>query len=285
MPLEPALASYTPNRLRRLCRRLMQTTPAYLLPDERLTIQDVHSNLLPAGRSIAGHTHSFYEAHIVFSGEAVVSAPRPLQVNTGSALLLSPQTSHSWETREQPMQSFVIWFHREVTPAEAPLRWAYLPGLLWVLQLILLEVQGGEAGWHDRGSALLSSALSRILAFSANTRPVIAVTEDDMQLVPLIDHFLWDNLGRSLTVAAVAAHVGMSERNLYRRFHALTGQTIMQRLLALRIQRAQTLLEESDASLADIGLRVGISDPAYFCRCFKQRTGTTPHQYRLYMRP
>jgi len=264
----------------------MQGEPGYVLPGERLTIHDVHSNLIPAERAVSEHMHSFYEAHIVFAGEAVVATPRPLSVSAGTALLLPPGTAHAWETREQAVQSFVIWFSREESPASRlQMRWAHLPGLLWVLQVILLEVQAGEPGWPDRVSALLSAILSRILAFTAETREVIAVTEDDTQLVTLIERYLWDNLVRPLSVADVAAHVGMSERNLYRRFRELTGQTLVQRLLDLRIQRAQTLLEEGDAALAEIGAQVGISDPAYFCRVFKQRKQMTPQQYRLYMRP
>lgn len=281
-----SLPSYTPNRLRRLCRKLMPGEPKYVLPGERLIIHDVHSNLIPAERSVSEHMHSFYEAHIVFAGEAVVSTPRPLLVSAGTAFLLPPGTPHEWETREEAVQSFVIWFSREEPPAAHPqMRWAHLPGLLWVLQVILFEAQAREPGWPDRVSALLSAILSRILAFTADTREVVAVTEDDTQLVTLIERYLWDNLSRSLAVADVAAHVGMSERNLYRRFRELTGQTLVQRLLDLRIQRAQTLLEEGDAALAEIGRQVGIPDPAYFCRIFKQRTRMTPRQYRLYMRP
>lgn len=286
MPLTLTLSNYTPNRLRRLCRRLLQGEPTYMLPGERLTIHDVHSNYLPAHRSVREHAHSFYEAHIVFNGEGALLFPRPLQVEVGTAFLLPPDTPHAWETKEQALQSFVIWFAREEPPgSHLQMRWANLPGLLWLLQVILLEVQASEPGWHDRVSALLSAILSRILAFTAETHEVTAITDDDSQLVAQIDRFLWDNLGRPLTVADVAAHAGMSERNLYRRFRELTGQTLVQRLLSLRIQRAQTLLEESDATLSEIGQQVGFPDPAYFCRVFKQHMRTTPHQYRLYMRP
>jgi len=286
VPPTLTLSEYTPNRLRRLCRKLMQGEPAYVLPGERLTVLDVHSNMIPAERAVSEHTHSFYEAHIVFAGEAVVGTPRPLTVSAGTALLLPPGTPHAWETREEAVQSFVIWFSREESPASrVQLCWAHLPGLLWLLQVILLEVQASEPGWPDRVSALLSAILSRILAFTTETREVIAVTEDDTQLVALVERYLWDSLARPLAVADVAAHVGMSERTLYRRFRELTGQTLVQRLLDLRIQRAQTLLEEGDAALAEIGTHVGMPDPAYFCRVFKGRTSMTPLQYRLYMRP
>jgi len=286
VPLTLTLSEYTPNRLRRLCRKLMQGEPQYMLLGERLTVHDVHSNLIPAERTVSEHMHSFYEAHIVFAGEAVVATPRPLPVSAGTALLLPPGTPHAWETRDQAVQSFVIWFSRDETPAShLQMRWAHLPGLLWVLQVILFEVQASEPGWPDRVSALLSAILSRILAFTTDTHEVIAITEDDTQLVTLIERYLWDNLARPLSVADVAAHVGMSERNLYRRFRELTGQTLVQRLLNLRIQRAQTLLEEGDAALAEIGTRVGMPGPAYFCRVFKGRMRMTPQQYRLYMRP
>jgi len=53
--------------------------------------------------------------------------------------------------------------------------------------------------------------------------------------VTTIDRFQWDNLDRPPAVADMAAHIGMSERNLYRRFHELTGQTLVQRQLDLRI--------------------------------------------------
>ncbi|HEY3417578.1 MAG TPA: AraC family transcriptional regulator [Armatimonadota bacterium] len=276
---------FGPNRLRRLCRRLMLTKPAISLPGERLVLHDLHTNWIPRGRTIPEHSHSFYEAHIVLSGQSTLTAPQRRVITTAQILLIEPQTPHGWETPDDAVTSFVLWFNLERSfPDRSPLRWGNAPTLLWVVHLLLAEVQENLTGWNDRAAAYLSVLFSRILAFSRNPEFHMEEMEPNTQLEANIHRFLWDNLERPLTVAEVAAHVGMSERTLHRKYHELTGQTVIQRLHKLRIQRAQTLLEESEASLADIGQQVGIPDPAYFCRCFKQQTGMAPHQYRKYMR-
>ncbi|MHB9022718.1 MAG: helix-turn-helix domain-containing protein [Armatimonadota bacterium] len=284
LPELPSI-SFGPNRLRRLCRRLMLTKPAINLPEERIVLHDLHTNWIPRGRSISEHSHSFFEAHLVLNGQAVLSMPQRRMISTGQILLIEPQTPHAWETPDDAMTSFVLWFNLERPfPEKSPLRWGNAPTLLWVVHLLLAEVQESQAGWNDRTAAYLAVLFSRILAFSHYPEFRMEESEANTQLEANIHQFLWDNLQRPLSVAEVAAHVGMSERTLHRKYHELTGQTVMQRLQKLRIQHAQTLLEESDAALADIGQQVGIPDSAYFCRCFKQQTQMSPHQYRKYMR-
>lgn len=262
----------------------MLTVPAISIAGDDLLLHDVHTNRIAPGHAIPEHAHSFYEAHIVLDGRATLAIPETRQVNTGAILLLSPRTPHAWETENESLLSFVLWFDLEHAQPNVPLRWAMSNHLLWVVRWLLAEVQEGAPGWHERVQAFLTVLLSRVLTLTRGADAPTSDAEADRHLEALVHHFLWDNLHRPLTVAEVAAHVGMSERNLYRAFHALTGQTIMQRLLQLRIQRAQTLLEESDAPLPDIGQQVGIPDPAYFCRCFKRHTQTSPHKYRIYMR-
>jgi len=262
----------------------MLTVPAISIAGDALALLDVHTNWIAPGRAIAEHAHSFSEAHIVLDGRATLATPEVRQVGTGAILLLGPNTPHAWETADDALLSFVLWFNLEGAAPAVPLRWAMSNHLLWVVRWLLAEVQEGAPGWHERVQAFLTVLLSRVLTLTRGADGPTPDAEADRHLEALVHHFLWDNLHRPLTVAEVAAHVGMSERNLYRKFRALTGETLMRRLLRLRIQRAQTLLEESDAPLPDIGQQVGIPDPAYFCRCFKRHTGSTPHRYRVYMR-
>ena len=47
-----------------------------------------------------------------------------------------------------------------------------------------------------------------------------------------------------------------------------------------RINLACDYLEATDDNVADIGVRCGYRDPAYFCRTFKKVKGVTPLRYR-----
>lgn len=48
----------------------------------------------------------------------------------------------------------------------------------------------------------------------------------------------------------------------------------------LRMQRAEELVEKSDATFSEIAYSVGFTDPKYFTKCFKKETGMTPSEYR-----
>ena len=49
---------------------------------------------------------------------------------------------------------------------------------------------------------------------------------------------------------------------------------------AIRIEKAKELLLHSDASMKEIGIMVGYSDPNYFSRTFKKNAGVTPTEFK-----
>ena len=59
----------------------------------------------------------------------------------------------------------------------------------------------------------------------------------------------------------------------------------MQYLKKLRVEKASQLLLNSDASIQEIGEKVGLRIPSYFIRQFKKETGLTPVQYRAFWLP
>ncbi|MDD6033238.1 MAG: AraC family transcriptional regulator [Oscillospiraceae bacterium] len=72
----------------------------------------------------------------------------------------------------------------------------------------------------------------------------------------------------------------MSPPNLSTYFKKKTGQTILNYLTALRIEKAKELLSGSNMSLHDIALEVGYYSFTSFMRRFKQYAGITPGEYR-----
>jgi len=71
-----------------------------------------------------------------------------------------------------------------------------------------------------------------------------------------------------------------SQSHFFRLFKKLTGVTPFNYVKRRRIEEAQKLLLTTSLSVAEIGERVGWSDPFHFSRTFKSETNLSPQQYR-----
>lgn len=63
-------------------------------------------------------------------------------------------------------------------------------------------------------------------------------------------------------------------------FHEKMGVTITEYITKKRIEKAEYLLIYTEASIQEIASRCGFSSTAHFHRIFKQKTDTTPLEYR-----
>ena len=88
------------------------------------------------------------------------------------------------------------------------------------------------------------------------------------------------SLAEPLTLSAMAAHAGYSERSFIRRFRAETGVPPLRWLHGQRVQAARRLLETSDADLEAIAAATGFGTAATLRTHFGRALGTTPSAYR-----
>ncbi|MEU9733038.1 helix-turn-helix domain-containing protein [Streptomyces sp. NPDC048002] len=102
-------------------------------------------------------------------------------------------------------------------------------------------------------------------------------------LEPVLE-WIEDHLAEEVTLAAMAARSGMSERTFGRRFREQTGTTPLQWLLRARVRRAQYLLENSDHPVERIAQQAGFGSPTAFRERFRRTVGTTPYAYRAAFR-
>ena len=87
---------------------------------------------------------------------------------------------------------------------------------------------------------------------------------------------------RDLSVGAVAAHLGLTPRNLQRLFES-EGTTFSEFLLLQRLSRAHRMLTEPRLAQNPVGAiayDAGFGDLSYFNRSFKRRFGVTPRDVR-----
>ena len=84
----------------------------------------------------------------------------------------------------------------------------------------------------------------------------------------------------NLSVEDLAADMGLSRVQLYRKVKALTGCTPVDLLRKARLAQAQRLLQESTLSVSEIAYQVGFASPSYFTKCYKDEFGIVPGEAR-----
>ena len=112
--------------------------------------------------------------------------------------------------------------------------------------------------------------------FSAH---LAAQTAERSAIRSLQDHVL-GHLRSDLSVPALAARAGMSERNFARVFRAETGVTPAEFVETARIDAARRLVEESELPLKSLADAVGYANADGLRRAFARRLGVSPADYR-----
>lgn len=89
----------------------------------------------------------------------------------------------------------------------------------------------------------------------------------------------------SLAVEDLAYAAGLSKAHFSREFRREFGESPHAYLLSRRLERAATLLRNTDHSVAYVCLLVGLSSVGSFTSSFKRAYGVTPTAYRASFPP
>ena len=93
-------------------------------------------------------------------------------------------------------------------------------------------------------------------------------------------NYICNNLDKKITVDQLAKLTGLNKSYLCSLFKKEISVTIQKYILLVRVETAQKMLIETDFKEADISYTLGFSTQSYFCKCFKDLIGSTPHEYR-----
>lgn len=127
--------------------------------------------------------------------------------------------------------------------------------------------------------SLIGSIVAGLLDIPAEMQEKAGGRLTQGQMNKLLSHI--DGLGDyRMSVADMAATVGLSESWFASVFKQTTGKTPLQWQLAKRVELSKQLLGESDLSVASIAAQLGFSDQAHLTKVFRQIVGETPAAWR-----
>ncbi len=108
----------------------------------------------------------------------------------------------------------------------------------------------------------------------------IEIESEDTKFLNNVILYIEENLTKSqLSVEDLSKHIGMSRASLYRKILILTGETPVEFIRSLKLEKARILLEKSDLNIAQICYTVGFSTPNYFTKSFKAKYNMLPSEY------
>lgn len=83
-----------------------------------------------------------------------------------------------------------------------------------------------------------------------------------------------------LSISEVAEHVFLNQVYFGRLFKQVMNMSFKKYLLKTRLEHARQLLEDTEDSINDICAKVGMANPSYFSKLFKQEMGVLPSEYK-----
>jgi AraC-like DNA-binding protein len=150
----------------------------------------------------------------------------------------------------------------------------------------LVDALGAEAFGGGPGSDLVMARLSDALLIRA-LRHYSDTVDRPGWLAGLRDPCVATALAalhadpaRPWTLSSLASAAGLSRAAFAARFTGRFGEPAMRYLLALRMQRAKTLLRHQQATVHAVATQVGYQSGVAFAAAFKRETGTSPGAYR-----
>ena len=120
------------------------------------------------------------------------------------------------------------------------------------------------------------AVLFELMTYFAEDLPGLQNRRCAPSLAEQIRYYMDAKFNEKLSISAVAAHFGIHPNHLSRLFRETFGRSPKQYLLDLKLEKAASMLSETDIPVSLIAETLGFDDPHAFSRQFKLHKGMSP---------
>jgi AraC family transcriptional regulator len=91
--------------------------------------------------------------------------------------------------------------------------------------------------------------------------------------------YIENHIGERISLDELAREAGVSRFHFARQFRLSTGESPMEYLRRVRIERSKSILQTRAATIAEVAARLGFSDQSHFTRIFGRLVGVSPGSF------
>jgi AraC-like DNA-binding protein/mannose-6-phosphate isomerase-like protein (cupin superfamily) len=248
------------------------------------------------------HKHNSVEIMYVISGKCTVNTVNDLYLmHKGDFILLDANVPHNLVVdKDSPCRMLNIEFifeHRTANfpsikdleqgnPVLASLLARARPYILLrdsdevyhTLKNLVFELDKGSLSNEWMVQLQLAQLLIRVAGLAAELEDP-SYQHFDLYVKNAMD-YIHHHYDYPIQVKDIAASINLHPGYFHRIFKSNTGQTVVEYLTSLRVEKAKMLLGHTDIPVAEISDSIGINSREYFSAIFKKQTGQTPGAYR-----
>ena len=244
----------------------------------------------PAKRIRYVHSHFTYEVFFITEGSLTLVTDGASSTYEGKVVIIPPRTGHYTLPRGEGC--FCLLFSLEKSKNTA--RLSYLKELLdrgacafsitedisYYIRAIARKSEENTLA-SERAVVLLTELLfGELMRALLPEDELLESVKSSSKHIAAIEAFVNSNYRHRVTLSDVASHVYLSTRQVSRILQREYGSTLSELLTEKRLAQAKMLLKNTDQSVGEIALEVGIGSENYFFALFKKRYGITPLKYR-----
>jgi AraC-like DNA-binding protein len=252
------------------------------------------------------HDHAFHELVITLSGEGEhLTVNENYKISAGDVFLLKPGTRHGYRNTfgleivnilYQPGRLKLPLFDLtdspgyhaffELEPAmriqhgfrsKLQVSKKHLVNLKELSENLERECRSESPGKLFRMATILMQLINLVSEYYSGGDP--ANRAEVLRLGKVIS-YIETHYEENLKLDDLAKYAAMSPSTLHRAFISAIGESPINYLISVRLERAKELLRSSSGSISEICLQTGFLDSNYFSRIFKKRIGKSPRAFR-----
>ena len=231
----------------------------------------------------------YYLFHFVTEGKGkYVVGDKTFQVQKNEGFLIRPNEETFYKAdKEEPWEYYFVAFHGTIAEKMVnavdwidgyvirPQNYQSIRSIMRSIYAVKKPELWGE--YMVLGNMYM--LWSNLIKESAQNKLAEVKSGQEELLNKAID-FIKKNYEQGIRVADIANEVNMHRVSLYRLFKDCLNVSVEKYLQNYRMDKAVFLLQNSDLSVMEICMSVGMSDYPHFCRQFKRHFGFTPSEYR-----
>jgi AraC family transcriptional regulator, transcriptional activator of pobA len=268
---------------------------------------------LPAAQTSDDHAHAhdfLVLAYFERGGGSFRLGHREWPLSTGDAFVIAPGEVVRFSDHEHSTaEGWCVFFPPGIIASEAPggsLGWRAHPLLFRFVGRSAdgaqrLPVPAGErAAWSEHVKAIerelheprdgsAEAALAHLTLLLVRAARISVDIGQDFRLrseplMAAVFEFIEEHYHEPISLATVAAEVGLTPGHLTTVVRRKTGRSVQRWITERRMAEARKLLRETDLTIETVAARTGYRQPSFFIRHFRRDHTVTPAAWRHQIR-